>query len=92
MATARITLDIEMLDGTTYEGVRTVLKDQVSYSTTRAKHGWPTMQDDPTLFINFIAYSALKREGKFSGTWDEFCETCAGVGDASGDDDVVDPS
>lgn len=90
MATTRLILDVEMVDGSVHEGVSTTLADQVLYSTTRAKHKWPTLQEDPTLFINFLAFAAMKREQRFSGTWDEFCNQCAGVGEAGNDE--VDPT
>ena len=90
MATTRLILDVEMVDGTVHEDVSTTLADQVLYSTTRNKHKWPTLQEDPTMFINFIAYAAMKRENRFTGTWDEFCNQCAGVGEAGADE--VDPT
>lgn len=90
MATTRLILDIEMLDGTVHEDVTTTIADQVLYSKTRQKHNWPGIQDDPTLFMNFLAYAALKRIGKFTGTWDEFANQCAGIGEAGSED--LDPT
>ncbi|MFW0784504.1 hypothetical protein AAFP35_08265 [Gordonia sp. CPCC 206044] len=79
-----------MTDGSVYNDVKTTLADQVEYSKTRQKHNWPSIQDDPSLFINFLAYAAAKRLGYFGGTWDEFCNQCAAVGEAG--EEELDPT
>lgn len=75
----QLTVDVLMADGTEHLGVPVILADQVGFSSTRQRHKWPTMEEDPLLFGSFVAYLALKRIGTFTGTWDEFITQCAQV-------------
>ncbi|WP_115685950.1 hypothetical protein [Corynebacterium senegalense] len=75
----QITVNVLMVDGTEHRDVKIILADQVAFSTTRQRHKWPTMEDDPVLFGSFVAFSSLKRTGAFTGTWTEFTEQCAQV-------------
>ncbi|QFG13042.1 tail assembly chaperone [Gordonia phage Schiebs] len=71
--------NIDMTDGTEHRNVAATIADQVAFSTTRARHKWPTMQDDPLLFQNFLAFSALRRTGAFAGGWDDFAAQALAV-------------
>jgi hypothetical protein len=33
----------------------------------------------PFTFARFISFRAAKRNGKYTGTWDEFCDQCVSV-------------
>lgn len=91
MAIHRIILDVEMLDGTQYLEVKTCLADQAAYAHTRRVHKWDSPAEDPLTFLNFLAYAALKREKKLEGSYDDFVNNCAAVGD-SGEDEEVNPT
>lgn len=90
MAVNRIVLDVEMMDGTVYEDVKTCLADQALYSRTRKVQKWDGPQDDPITFLNFLAYAALRREGKYEGDYNQFINDCAAVGDSGSEE--VDPT
>ena len=90
-ATPGYSLAVTMSDGTRHEATA-VIADQVLYSTTRHKHKWPTMTEDPLLFQNFLAYAALKRTGLFDGSWLEFGASAAMVELDEDGDDTEDPT
>ena len=71
--------NIDMVDGTEHRDVVATIADQVLFSTTRAKHKWPSFQDDPLLFQNFLAFAALRRTGAFAGGWDAFVAAALAV-------------
>lgn len=71
-------ITVTRVDGATYT-VDTIVADQVAYSEARHRRKWPTMQDDPILFGNYLAFAASRRTGQFTGTWEEFCTGTAGV-------------
>lgn len=85
----KITVAVLMADGQVHN-VDTILADQIAFSTTRQRHNWPSAQDDPILFGSFLAFSAMKRTGAFSGTWDDFLLQVAAVDVA--DAGEVDPT
>lgn len=95
MAIQKMHLDIEMADGTVHTDIVPNLADQMLYSKTRAQHKWAPMAEDPMLFINFLAFAALRRLGLFtSGGFEKFCDEAVAVGE-SGDFegmDTVDPT
>ena len=35
-------------------------------------NGWPTFDKAPFLGMTYLAWASLKREGKYTGTWDDF--------------------
>jgi len=74
-----MTVDVLMVDGTEHKDVQVILADQVGFSETRQRHKWPSMQDDPMLAGNFMAFLAMKREGLFEGNWKQFTEQTAMV-------------
>lgn len=63
---------IEFQDGTTIT-VREIFADQVRWDTDRAKRGWPGLTESPILATGYMAWAAAVREGKFTGSWDQFC-------------------
>lgn len=67
-------LTVTMLDGNTYT-VKVGNPDRVRWDMTRSKHNWPSAGDAPFLMTTFMAWSALKREGLYSGTWEQFSDT-----------------
>lgn len=83
----QIKVNVLMVDGTEHKDVPTILADQVAFSTTRQRHKWPTMEEDPLLFGSFVAFCAMKRLGLFTGSWTEFTEQCAQVSVDEDDED-----
>lgn len=90
MAIHRIILDVEMIDGTQHMEVKTCLADQALYAKTRRVQKWDGPAEDPLTFLNFLAFAALKREGKYTDSYDSFINDCAAVGDSG--EDEVDPT
>lgn len=89
----KITVDVEMLDGTVHEDVRIIMADLMAYSDTARKHGWGSIQDDEIRSQAFLAYAALGRIGKIDRTtygFNDFINDCAMVYADFGDD--VDPT
>ncbi|KAA0925956.1 hypothetical protein [Rhodococcus sp. ANT_H53B] len=82
MAIQRLILDIEMEDGTEHLGIKTNLADQAKFAKSRSVHKWPSVQEDPITFINFLAFAALSRLGKFEGGFDKFCNEAGAVQEA----------
>lgn len=58
-------------DGRT-ETVYPRLGDTLQYSFVWKKRQWPSPQEDQILLSVFTAYAACRREGKFTGTFEEF--------------------
>lgn len=90
MAINRLIVDIEMVDGTVHKDVGTTLADQMLFSKTRKVQKWDGPTEDPLLFLNFMAYAALRRNGLFEGGFDAFTNQCAAVGQSG--DEPVDPT
>lgn len=62
-------LRVVMQDGQEFD-VQTENPDMVFWDIERAKRKWPTFQDAPFLWINYLAYSKLKRDGLASEAFD----------------------
>ncbi|MCQ4120404.1 hypothetical protein [Rhodococcus tibetensis] len=97
MSINRFVFDVEMVDGTVHRNVTAIVADQMAYSSTRRKHKWDGPQEDPLLFANFLAFSALRRNGLFDGGFDAFCNAAAAVAEIGDDDEaevarIVDPT
>lgn len=91
MAVNRLTVTVEMVDGTVHRDVQPILADQTKYSQIRMKHkGWPAPQDDPMLYAAVQTWACLKRTSHYAGTWDEFQNDCAALNVESGDE--LDPT
>lgn len=82
-------LRVVMEDASTWE-VQTYNPDLISWDRTRAKHGWPTMDKAPFLWMTFLAWAASRREGRVprETTWEVFEKTCLEVGTVTTDDDA----
>jgi len=85
---------VTMADGKTYD-VQTENPDMVMFDLERAKRKWPTLQDAPFLWLNYLAYSKLKRSGEDIGgdsfeAWLMKTSTVTNLnGDGAPDTDVV---
>lgn len=67
-------LDVTLANGEQHEA--TILNpDRVRWDMAATRNGWPTFEKAPFLGMTYLAWAALKRENKYSGTWDEFKET-----------------
>lgn len=64
-------LKIELAQGDVFE--ESVLNpDRVRWDMAATRNGWPTFEKAPFLGLTYLAWAALKREGHYTGTWDEF--------------------
>jgi len=84
LATPLVT--VTMADETTHT-VRVLNPDYLRWDRTAAKHGWPRMDQAPHTWLTFVAWSALRREGRIGDdvTWEAFSERlCLQVENASG--------
>lgn len=65
-------LRVTMADGRSFD-VQTENPDMVMFDLERAKQKWPAFQDAPILWVNYLAYSKLKRSGEIGNepfnTW-----------------------
>lgn len=93
MAIPKITVDIEMLDGTEYEDIRVIAADMIRHSDVARRHKWGSMEDDPMRAQIFLGYAALTRLGHYPADkgFDDFVADCAWVAGDFGDD-AVDPT
>lgn len=67
-------LDVTLANGEQHEA--TILNpDRVRWDMAATRNGWPTFEKAPFLGMTYLAWASLKRENKYSGTWDEFKET-----------------
>ena len=63
--------------------------DRVRWDMAATRNGWPGLDKAPFLGMTYLAWAALKREGHYAGTWDEFKDSdCLEV--ESFDEDVND--
>lgn len=53
---------VTLTDGTEYE-VQTINADMVMFDLERAKRHWPALTDAPILWITYLAFAALRRDG-----------------------------
>jgi hypothetical protein len=86
-------LVVTSVDGGTFE-VQTLNPDLIRFDMTRSRHGWPDAQAAPFLWLTFIAWAALKREGAIPSdlTWETFSETmCIDVRTADDGEEVARP-
>jgi hypothetical protein len=83
-------LRVYMQDGTEHL-VETENPDMVLFDLERAKRKWPTMQEAPFLWINYLAYSRLKRSGVPVGaSFDAWLLTTRLIQNVDGDGEVSD--
>lgn len=86
MAIHKLVLDVEMIDGTIHRDITTTVADQFLFSKTARSQKWGNPQDDPLLYLNFLAFAALRRNGLFNGDFIQFTEQAAAVGEAGSED------
>lgn len=68
--------------------VQTENPDMVFFDIERAKRKWPTFQDAPMLWVNYLAYSKLKRDGEVNGqTFDAWLMTTQAIKNLNADDE-----
>lgn len=79
MAIQRTYVSVQMIDGTEYEGIATIVADEMLYAATRRRQKWDSPQDDPITFKNFMGYAVLRRTGAFGGSFDDFAQQVAVV-------------
>ena len=68
----RTVMDVLMLDGTEYQGVVVTLRDQIAAEEVSGRHNWGGTDKAPVRMGAFSVYSAMRRTGHFSGTYDDF--------------------
>ena len=56
-----------VLDDDTEYTIQTDNRDLVRFDITRGRMKWPTMNEAPMLWVTFLAWSCLHREGKLPG-------------------------
>lgn len=79
--------NVELIDGTIYEDVRITFADRLRYEATAKARGWqPDKQ--PMTGAGFLAWAALTRTGRYTGSYAEFC---ADVVDVQLDDTAAAP-
>lgn len=66
-------LRVQLDDGTEHD-VQTMNPDAIRFDVTRGRKGWPDSKDAPLLWATFLAWAAMRREGKLSCDVDEALE------------------
>lgn len=94
MAIPKITVDVEMLDGTEHEGIRVIGADLIRHADTAKRHKWGSLEDDPMRAQFFLGYAAMTRTGQYPKDtgFDQFIEEVAMVAADFGDGDATDPT
>lgn len=67
----RLDIHIEMENGDIFD-VKTKTADYLLFETTAKRHKWGGVADNPALWEAFLAWAAIKRVGKYGGTWESF--------------------
>ena len=69
-------LTVHMADGAVLK-VQTLNKDLLVWDRTRAARKWPTAEETPSVWMTFLAWTALTREGQIPKmTLAEFEDAC----------------
>lgn len=92
MAIPKITVDVEMIDGTVHEDIRVILADMIRHSDVARRHKWGSLEEDPIRTQAFYAYAAMTRMGIYQSDkgFDDFTNDVAMVMADMGD--LLDPS
>lgn len=74
--------------------VRCRQADFIAWDKTAPRMQWGSSRDVPFLFSSFLAWSAARREGRFAGTFDAFCDEVADLDPVRDDTeaDVIPPT
>ena len=69
------TARVRMSDGRVLEA-RVLNTDYLRWDRTRSKHNWPPAAEALFMYMTFLAWSALRREGQIADslTWEQFSE------------------
>jgi hypothetical protein len=80
---------VEFMDGSK-ETARSVMRDYLAFETTgkRQKPPWGTISESPTRFESFVAWSALRREGRIDEPYEGFLDRVVQI-DFEFDEDIV---
>lgn len=68
----RIIVDVAMLDGTEYPGIKIVTADRMKLAETARRQKWGSMEEDGDRSVIFLAYCAMCRLGHFTGSFNDF--------------------
>lgn len=82
-------LRVVLQDGTEHE-VQADNRDLLQWDRTRAKHRWPSGQEAPFVWLTFLAWHALRREGLTALSLTEFEEAALEVGPAEDEEGAED--
>lgn len=64
-------LGVTLADGSSWTVWTAPLDDDLRAATAR-KHSWPSPQDNPVGYLAFLAWSAGRRHGLHTLTWESF--------------------
>jgi hypothetical protein len=85
-------LTVIMADGAVHT-VQTLNVDMLRWDRDRAKHKWPGGDEAPFVWMTYLAWCALRREGVIEDmSLAVFEERCHGVRSDIGTDDAADPT
>jgi hypothetical protein len=74
-----------MADGSVLT-VQVLNPDYLNWDRTAAKHNWASMSKIPFTWLTFVTWSALRRTGQVSSSWDDFSERdCIQVTNTTGE-------
>lgn len=85
----RMTITYE-LDTGPVQTVHAGAGDMMRYELTARKQHWGTMADMPLLSSAFLAWSAAKRSGLYTDTWESFRDALVDLDTSAGDDSETD--
>ena len=85
------TVTVELEDGTTLGPLNTDNRDAVRWDLHRCRQNWPATADAPMLWLTFLAWSAAKRLGQTTLTFDAWNDAAVNV-QVEGQDDDLDPT
>lgn len=81
-------LRVTLADSTTHD-IEPSNPDMVRFDMTATKHRWPNGQEAPFLWLTFLAWSAMKRAGLYTDTWEAFSESdCLNIDNLDEDEDA----
>lgn len=80
-----------VLDGEEPAEVVIRSKSRIAWDMTRGPRKWPSTQDAPMLWTDFLCWHALKLEGRFDGTFEQFQDRCIAT-EIQDDAEPVDPT
>jgi hypothetical protein len=85
-------VDVVMSDNTEHR-VQCCNADMLNWDRTRFARKWPPTEECSTLWVTFLAWSAMKRQGLTAVSFNEFETACLSVEPVQiGGKDMVDPT